>query len=238
MAFHEFEVQEGFDNAALLVSAGKGWYWSAIAGHLPEEVFERTPWRTMHETPFFLYANFGDVRPEQPRRHSLLAFRQRDPGPLLGDGLPHRLRCQAHFLSQRDQLLLRHLVRHVAGVRLQLGGPLEDALERSAIERALSGEVGVRAGHREAQMPPSTMPMPPLLTAIPFTPGGLGVVELALITGLAAAGGPRAEVAAAVLIFRALTYVLPIPIGLGSYVFWRHNRSWRREPNTAPRTAL
>ena len=29
-----------------------------------------------------------------------------------------------------------------------------------------------------------------LLTAIPFTPGGLGVVELALITGLSAAGGP------------------------------------------------
>ena len=28
-----------------------------------------------------------------------------------------------------------------------------------------------------------------LLTAIPFTPGGLGVIELALITGLAAAGG-------------------------------------------------
>ena len=28
-----------------------------------------------------------------------------------------------------------------------------------------------------------------LLTAIPFTPGGLGVIELALITGLSAAGG-------------------------------------------------
>ena len=41
------------------------------------------------------------------------------------------------------------------------------------------------------------------------------MVELALITGLAAAGGPRAMVAAAVLIFRALTYVLPIPIGAG-----------------------
>jgi uncharacterized membrane protein YbhN (UPF0104 family) len=77
-----------------------------------------------------------------------------------------------------------------------------------------------------------------LLTAVPFTPGGLGVIELALITGLAAAGGPRALVAAAVLVFRALTYVLPIPIGLGTYVFWRHNRSWRREPNTAPRTPL
>lgn len=77
-----------------------------------------------------------------------------------------------------------------------------------------------------------------LLTAVPFTPGGLGVVELALITGLSAAGGARALVAAAVLVFRVLTFVLPIPIGLGTYVFWRRNRSWRREPNTAPRTDL
>src|SRR4029453_4438496 len=70
-----------------------------------------------------------------------------------------------------------------------------------------------------------------LLTAIPFTPGGLGVIELALITGLSAAGGARASVAAAVLVFRALTFVLPIPIGLGTYVFWQRNRSWRRAPN-------
>jgi uncharacterized protein (TIRG00374 family) len=77
-----------------------------------------------------------------------------------------------------------------------------------------------------------------LLTAVPFTPGGLGVVELALITGLSAAGGPRAMVAAAVLIFRALTYVLPIPLGLITYIFWQRNKSWRREPNSAPRTEL
>lgn len=77
-----------------------------------------------------------------------------------------------------------------------------------------------------------------LLTAIPFTPGGLGLIELALITGLTAAGGPRALVAAAVLTFRALTYVLPIPVGLATYVFWQRNRSWRRPPNSAPRTEL
>jgi len=77
-----------------------------------------------------------------------------------------------------------------------------------------------------------------LLTAIPITPGGLGVVEVALITGLAAAGGDRALVAAAVLVFRALTYVLPIPLGLAAYVFWRRNRSWRRAPGTAPHTEL
>jgi uncharacterized protein (TIRG00374 family) len=77
-----------------------------------------------------------------------------------------------------------------------------------------------------------------LLTAIPFTPGGLGVIELALITGLSAAGGARSAVAAAVLIYRALTFVLPIPLGLVTYVFWRRNTSWRRAPNTAPRTHL
>ena len=75
-----------------------------------------------------------------------------------------------------------------------------------------------------------------LVTAIPLTPGGLGFVEVALITGLAAAGGARAEVAAAVLLFRALTYVLPIPLGLGTYLFYKRNRSWRRAPGAAPRT--
>ena len=77
-----------------------------------------------------------------------------------------------------------------------------------------------------------------LATAIPFTPGGVGVVELAMIAGLAAAGGVRADVAAGVLVYRVLTYVLPIPVGLGTYLFWRRNKSWRRAPNSAPRTPL
>lgn len=98
--------------------------------------------------------------------------------------------------------------------------------------------VGVDAGEVSVFEALAVFAFARLLTAVPFTPGGLGVIELALITGLAAAGGPRALVAAAVLVFRALTYVLPIPLGIGTYLFWRHNRSWRREPNTAPRTAL
>jgi putative heme transporter len=77
-----------------------------------------------------------------------------------------------------------------------------------------------------------------LLTAVPFTPGGLGVIEVAMISGLAAAGGDRAAVAAGVLVFRVLTYVLPIPLGVLTYVFWQRNKSWRRAPNSAPRTDL
>ena len=66
-----------------------------------------------------------------------------------------------------------------------------------------------------------------LLTAIPLTPGGLGVVELALIAGLTSAGGDRAQVVAAVLVYRVLTFVVPIPFGLATYLFWRRNTSWR-----------
>jgi putative heme transporter len=66
-----------------------------------------------------------------------------------------------------------------------------------------------------------------LVTAIPLTPGGVGVVELALIAGLSRAGGENANVVAAVILFRLLTYVLPIVTGAGTYIFWRSNRSWR-----------
>ena len=60
-----------------------------------------------------------------------------------------------------------------------------------------------------------------LATAVPFSPGGLGVVELALTSGLVAAGGERAPVVAAVLVYRALTYLLQIPLGGVAYVLWR-----------------
>jgi putative heme transporter len=64
-----------------------------------------------------------------------------------------------------------------------------------------------------------------LVTAVRFTPGGAGVVEAVLISGFVAAGGESARVAAAVLVFRAVTWLLPIPLGVLAYVYWR---SWRR----------
>ena len=65
-----------------------------------------------------------------------------------------------------------------------------------------------------------------LVTAIPLTPGGAGVVELALIAGLVQAGGDPTRVVAAVLMYRVLTYLLPIVVGAGTYVYWRRKRSW------------
>jgi uncharacterized membrane protein YbhN (UPF0104 family) len=66
-----------------------------------------------------------------------------------------------------------------------------------------------------------------LLTALPITPGGLGIIELGLTAALVLAGGPEVPVVAAVLVFRALTYLVQIPFGAITYLFWQHNRAWR-----------
>jgi uncharacterized protein (TIRG00374 family) len=68
-----------------------------------------------------------------------------------------------------------------------------------------------------------------LLTALPITPGGLGFVELGYIGGLVAAGGDKPAVVAAVLLFRALTYGIQIPLGVFTYMIWRAKSSWRRD---------
>src|SRR5829696_539961 len=60
-----------------------------------------------------------------------------------------------------------------------------------------------------------------LATAIPLTPGGLGVIEGVLAIGLVGAGGDPDQVAAAILVYRALTWALPILVGIGCYVWWR-----------------
>jgi uncharacterized membrane protein YbhN (UPF0104 family) len=72
-----------------------------------------------------------------------------------------------------------------------------------------------------------------LATAIPFTPGGAGLVEAVLIGGLVAAGGATPQVVAAVLLYRALTWLLPIPVGIGCYLWWRR-QSRVAAPTPAP----
>jgi putative heme transporter len=60
-----------------------------------------------------------------------------------------------------------------------------------------------------------------LATAVPITPGGAGLVEAVLITGLTAAGGDKPQVVAAVLVYRALTWGLPVLVGVVCLLWWR-----------------
>jgi uncharacterized protein (TIRG00374 family) len=73
-----------------------------------------------------------------------------------------------------------------------------------------------------------------LLTAIPITPGGLGVVELGLTGTLVGFGGHQSEVVAGVLIYRFLTYVPPIAVGTVCGLIWA--RTHARRPG-APEVA-
>jgi uncharacterized membrane protein YbhN (UPF0104 family) len=53
-----------------------------------------------------------------------------------------------------------------------------------------------------------------MLGSVPITPGGIGVVELGLSGALVAFGGTNAEVVAAVLVYRFLTMVPTVVLGL------------------------
>jgi uncharacterized membrane protein YbhN (UPF0104 family) len=70
-----------------------------------------------------------------------------------------------------------------------------------------------------------------LLSAVPITPGGVGVIDLGYIGGLAAVApdGEHAAVVGAVLMFRALTYGIQIPLGAFTYLIWKGKTDWRRE---------
>lgn len=67
-----------------------------------------------------------------------------------------------------------------------------------------------------------------LISALPITPGGVGVVELGYVASLSVGldDATSAQVVAAVLVFRVLTYVLPIPFGAVAYVLWRRRPRW------------
>jgi uncharacterized protein (TIRG00374 family) len=61
-----------------------------------------------------------------------------------------------------------------------------------------------------------------LLTVLPITPGGLGITELGLIAILTVGHRNGAQVTAAVLLYRAVTYLPPIPLGAIACLAWRH----------------
>ena len=60
-----------------------------------------------------------------------------------------------------------------------------------------------------------------ILGSIPITPGGIGVVELSLTAALIGFGGNNARVVAAVLVFRFLTIVPTLVLGMVAAAVWR-----------------
>jgi uncharacterized protein (TIRG00374 family) len=61
-----------------------------------------------------------------------------------------------------------------------------------------------------------------LLGLLPFTPGGLGFVEAGLTGTLALAGVHTGDAVLATLVFRLVSFWLPLPVGLGAFFAFRH----------------
>jgi putative heme transporter len=60
-----------------------------------------------------------------------------------------------------------------------------------------------------------------ILASIPITPGGIGIIELGLTGALVGFGGANASVVAAVLVYRFLTTVPTLALGLTAAFTWR-----------------
>jgi len=60
-----------------------------------------------------------------------------------------------------------------------------------------------------------------LLALIPLTPGGLGFVEAGLVGTLTLAGVNPSDALVATLVYRLVSFWLPIPVGGGAYALFR-----------------
>jgi hypothetical protein len=77
-----------------------------------------------------------------------------------------------------------------------------------------------------------------IAASIPFTPGGLGVLELTLIGILVGFGPPRAIVILGVIAWRLVNFWLPIPVGGASYLSLRVHPPAENSAGLAARRAL
>ena len=98
----------------------------------------------------------------------------------------------------------------------------------SQVALAIVLVVSLRAFHVGEQL----VTIPEVLTAFALVrvaasvtpaPGGVGVTEAGLAHLLSTAGGPTSKVLAAVLTYRACTYLLPIPVGAASILLWQRH---------------
>jgi putative heme transporter len=91
--------------------------------------------------------------------------------------------------------------------------------------------VGVSPGEVSAIEAFAAWSLARLLGSIPITPGGIGIVEVGLTTALVGFGGNNAEVVAAVLVYRTLSMLPTLLLGLIAAAVWR-----RLEPRPPAQT--
>jgi uncharacterized membrane protein YbhN (UPF0104 family) len=65
-----------------------------------------------------------------------------------------------------------------------------------------------------------------IAAVLPLTPGNIGITELIILGVLALdGGGYQAQIVAAALLYRVFTWMLPIPLGVITFFWWRYKQS-------------
>jgi putative heme transporter len=147
-----------------------------------------------------IFCRVARRQPPSPAAGSLLGFRERAASLLAARGWRITAATAASNLAM--WLVLLASVRGIGLSQAQV--PWQDCLAAFAFVR--------------------------LLTVLPVTPGGAGITELGLV-GILSAGADHkvaAQVTAAVLLYRAVTYLAPIPAGALACLAWRLTPALRR----------
>ena len=157
--------------------------------------------------PFAPAADLGLLRHRGPHHHR--ARGRCHPGRAAGCCAPGWRRCWARSLPRLLAVMQqpRKLAEGIGGALLLTGAYI---LCLDACIRALGGSIPL------ASTAVVYLTGAALGSAVP-TPGGLGAVEAALSAGLTAAGLPGTIAVSAVLLFRTLTFWLPVPVGWGAF---------------------
>ncbi len=136
--------------------------------------------------------------------------------PAIGVGWPERLdRLRVDTVSLLRERGVSLTVTTVAG-HANLYLLLVVCLRAVGVERSMLGLAPILAAFAFGR----------LVTALPLTPGGLGVLEVGLVGALTAVGdAPDGPVVAAVLIFRFCSFALPLPLGLAGWLWWSGRRA-------------
>ncbi len=164
---------------------------------------------------------------------------RREPLARRADTVLHKALCIARRLLRKPPSsaagsLLGFRAR-AAGLLAARGWQITAATAVSNLALWLVLLASVRGvGLTEAQVPWATslaaFAFTRLLTVLPVTPGGAGITELGLVGILAAGAGSKitAQVMAAVLLYRAVTFLLPIPCGAVACLAWRYTPALSR----------
>ena len=163
----------------------------------------------------------------QPRRVAWLA-RMADRALLVGLRLPMPSKMK-HRLARMDVCSEAERLREAAAPFLGRRGAATLALALTAqvtiscVLLAALRSLGV--GHEVTALEVcQCMAMARVLGSLTPVPGGLGLLDVGLLGGLVSAGAPRPAALAAIGVFRALTFVLPMITGPAALLLWRRTQ--------------